>query len=63
MFSVNIKYYLIQMIHKILTALDNNARWDIFAVVASLIDWKDAFPRQCRSWELKLLSEMGLGHQ
>ena len=45
--GVNIQHYLIQMIHKILTALDNNARRDIFAVVANLIDWKDAFPRQC----------------
>ena len=34
------------MIHRILTALDNNSRGEIFAVVASLIDWNNAFPRQ-----------------
>ena len=45
--GISIQHYLIQMIHRILTVLDNNSRREIFAVVASLIDWKDAFPRQC----------------
>ena len=45
--GVSIQHYLIKMIHRILTELDNNARGDIFAVLVSLIDWKDAFPRQC----------------
>ena len=35
------------MIHIILTALDNNKRKETFAVVANLIDWNNAFPRQC----------------
>ena len=34
------------MIHKILTALDNNSKGEVFAVIASLIDWKQAFNRQ-----------------
>ena len=33
--------------HRILTVLDNNARRETFAVIASLIDWNNAFPRQC----------------
>ena len=45
--GVSIQHYLIQMLHRILTALDNNSRGDIFAVVANLIDWNNAFPRQC----------------
>ena len=45
--GVSIQHYLIQMIQRILTELDNNSRRDIFAVVANMIDWKDAFPRQC----------------
>ena len=45
--GVSIQHYLIKMIHRILTELDNNARGDIFAVLVTLIDWKDAFPRQC----------------
>ena len=35
------------MLHRILEVLDNNSRGDVFAVVASLIDWNNAFPRQC----------------
>jgi len=27
--------------------LDNNSRREIFAVVANMIDWNNAFPRQC----------------
>ena len=42
-----IHHYLIKMIHRILTALDTNSRRESFAVVANLIDWNSAFPRQC----------------
>ena len=45
--GVSIQHYLINMIHCILTALDNNSRGETFAVIASLIDWNNAFPRQC----------------
>ena len=45
--GVSIQHYLIQMVHRILTVLDNNSRRDTFAVIASLIDWNNAFPRQC----------------
>ena len=43
----SINHYLIKMIHRILTSLDNNSRKETFAVVANLIDWSKAFPRQC----------------
>ena len=45
--GLSIQHYLIKMINRILTVLDNNQRKDIFAVVANLIDWNNAFPRQC----------------
>ena len=45
--GISIQHYLIQMIHRILTVLDNNSRREIFAVVANLIDLNNAFPRQC----------------
>jgi hypothetical protein len=45
--GVSIQHYLIDMLHRILTALDNNSRGDTFTVIASLIDWNNAFPRQC----------------
>ena len=43
----SINHYLIKMINRILTSLDNNSRRQTFAVVANLIDWSKAFPRQC----------------
>ena len=45
--GVSIQHYLIQMLHRILSVLDNNSKGDVFAVVASLVDWNNAFPRQC----------------
>ena len=45
--SRSINHYLIKMINRILTALDNNSKKEVFAVVANLIDWSKAFPRQC----------------
>ena len=43
----SIQHYLIKMLHRILTVLDNNSRRETFAVIANLIDWNNAFPRQC----------------
>ena len=34
------------MINRILRALDNNSKKEVFAVVANFIDWSRAFPRQ-----------------
>ena len=45
--GISIQHYLINMIHRILHVLDNNSRRETFAVVANLIDWNNAFPRQC----------------
>ena len=42
-----INHYLINMINRILTATDTNSSNKAFAVIASYIDWKQAFPRQC----------------
>jgi hypothetical protein len=44
--GVSVQHYLMNMLHKILVNLDNNQKGDTFAVLASLIDWKQAFPRQ-----------------
>ena len=45
--GTSIQHYLITMLHRILTAVDSNARKDVFAVVANMVDWNNAFPRQC----------------
>ena len=45
--QASIQHYLIKMINRIHSALDNNRRKQIFAVVANMIDWNSAFVRQC----------------
>ena len=45
--GISIQHYLIKMLHRILSVLDNNSKKETFAIVANLIDWNNAFPRQC----------------
>ena len=44
--GLSIQHYLMNMLHQILMKLDNNQQGDTFAVLAAMIDWKQAFPRQ-----------------
>ena len=48
------------MLHEILLVLDNNSKGDIFAVVANLIDWNNAFPRQCPTLGVRSFLENGV---
>ena len=43
--GVSLQHYLINMIHKILKNTENNST-EVTAVLATMIDWKQAFPRQ-----------------
>ena len=45
--GVSLQHYLIKMINVILTDTDNSKKGEANAVIASFIDWKEAFPRQC----------------
>ena len=58
--GISIQHYLINMIHRILTVLDNNSRGEIFAVIANYIDWNNAFPRQCPTLGVKSFIENGV---
>ena len=58
--GISIQHYLIQMLHEILLVLDNNSKGDIFAVVANLIDWNNAFPRQCPTLGVQSFLENGV---
>ena len=58
--KVSINHYLIQMLHRILTAVDKNTRKEAFAVVANFVDWKDAFPRQCPELGIKSFIKNGV---
>ena len=41
------QHYLMKMVHTILLQLDSNSKGNTFAVIATLIDWQQAFPGQC----------------
>ena len=45
--GLSLQHYLIKMIDKILSDTDNNCNGEVNAVIATLYDWKEAFPRQC----------------
>ena len=45
--GLSLQHYLIKMINQILADTDNNSRGEVNAVIATLYDWKEAFPRQC----------------
>ena len=44
--GLSLQHYLINMIDKILSDTDKNSKGEINAVIATLYDWKEAFPRQ-----------------
>ena len=45
--GLSIQHYLVRIIDKILEAVDKNSKSESIAVLATLVDWKQAFPRQC----------------
>ena len=45
--GISLQHYLINMINRILSDTDKNSKGEINAVIATLYDWKEAFPRQC----------------
>ena len=45
--GVSTQHYLIKMIDRILTILDTNNHKEKYAVIAQLVDWSQAFDRQC----------------
>ena len=45
--GISLQHYLINMLNRILTTLDNSSKGEAKAVIATFVDWKQAFPRQC----------------
>ena len=43
----SVQHYLVRMIHRILTNLDNNMKGEVNAVLALFVDWKAAYSHQC----------------
>ena len=45
--GISIQHYLITFLDRILEALDKNSNKESCAVLATFVDWQQAFPRQC----------------
>ena len=45
--GISIQHYLINFIDRILASTDEGKKRESLAVLATLVDWKEAFPRQC----------------
>ena len=45
--GIGIQHYLITILNRILLAIDYNSKGEVKAVIATFVDWKQAFPRQC----------------
>ena len=45
--GLGIQHYLVKMIDKILKSVDKNSKGESLAVLATFVDWRQAFPRQC----------------
>ena len=58
--GISLQHYLIQMITKLLSDTDNNARGEVNTVIATLYDWKDAFPRQCPKLRIEAFLKCGV---
>ena len=58
--DLSLQHYLIKMINKILSDTDNNSSNEVNAVLATLYDWKEAFPRQCPKLGVKAFMDCGV---
>ena len=45
--GISIQHYLINFIDRILASTDEGKKRESLAVLVTLVDWKEAFPRQC----------------
>ena len=45
--GLSIQHYLVKFLDRILSSLDGGNKQENRAVIATLVDWKQAFPRQC----------------
>jgi hypothetical protein len=45
--GLGIQYYLVEMLHRILSSVDNNNKGEITAVLCLFVDWKSVYSNQC----------------
>ena len=58
--QVSTQHYLIKLMHRILTSLDKKTKDESYAAILHLIDWKQAFDRQCPTLGIKSFIRNGV---
>ena len=58
--GIGIDHYLVLMINRILSELETNHQGRSSAVLTTLVDWENAFPRQCPTLGVKSFIENGV---
>ena len=58
--GISIQHYLIKLIDRVLEATDKKSKNGSVAVLATLVDWKEAFSRQCPKLGIESFIENGV---
>ena len=58
--GMSVNHCFIKMIHEILVSLDTNSATEKFAVFCSMVDWKQAFDRQCPTLGVQAFVQNGV---
>ena len=58
--DLSLQHYLVKMINKILSDTDGSSKSETNAVLATLYDWKEAFPRQCPKLGIEAFIKCGV---
>ena len=61
--GVSIEHLLVKLVDRILTAVDRNNKDEAYAVILQLVDWNQAFDRQCPELAIKSFIENGVRRQ
>ena len=58
--GVSLQHYLVKMINKILEDTDKTNSSEVNAIIATMVDWKEAFPRQCPKLGIEAFIKCGV---
>ena len=58
--GVSAQHYLVKMVDKILKETDKNSRGEAIAILLTMVDWKEAFDRQCSKLGVESFQKCGV---
>ena len=58
--KTSIQHYLVRMMHRIISNLDRNTKGEVNAVLATFVDWKSAYSRQCHTLGIQSFIRNGI---